>query len=275
MSRSYYYLVSGLPNLALDETKNPPDYRQFVTDLATHMAPEDAELVRFIRYPYDNHNLANILLESRTGFDERGNFTQEELAEEAKSPERLPAYMVAFLDARKEGKEPHPDHTIRDQLTWLFLEQACASSSEFIRDWFTFDTDLRNVLAAVNMRRQAEKHGGDYRAALEGVLVCRNEVTEQLMRSSAPDFALGGMLPWIERVLSLPVDNLVERERGIDDLRWDTLNGLTTFSYFETEVLLAYCIKLAMVQRWIGLDPDEGKKRLDRLVSEMRTGVNT
>lgn len=272
---SYYYLVSGLPDLALDETKNPPDYRQFVDDLAAQMEPEDAGLVRCIRYPYDNHNLANVLVETRTGFDERGNFTQEQIAEEAKNPEHLPGYMVAFLDARKEGKEPHPEHTIRDQLTWLFLEQALESPNEFIRDWFSFDMNLRNVLAAANMRRQAEKAGGDYRASLEGVLVCRNEVTEQLMRSSAPDFALGGTLPWIERVLSLPADNLVERERGIDDLRWDTLNELTTFSYFETEVLLAYCIKLAMVQRWLGLDPDEGKKRLEHLVSEMRTGVNT
>lgn len=273
MSGNYYYLVAGLPDLVLDENKNVPDFAEFVADLSEQMEPADVALLTFLRRPYDNCNLAALLEERDEPFDTRGNFTQEELTEEIKAPERLPAYAEQFLESRNEGKEPFQGYTVHDQLTWLFMDVAREHDNEFVREWFGFECDLRNLITAANLRSQFEASGGDYRVALNTALVCRTDVVDQIMRSSAPDFSVGTMLPWAEKVLSASTEDLVSRERTIDDLRWSVLNELTTFSYFQTETILAFCIKLAMVHRWMLLDAAEGKKRFEQLVEEMRTGA--
>ena len=273
MSRSYYYLVAGLPDIILDESKNVPPYDEAMADLAGLMHPEDAEMLRFLRFHYDNANLARLLTESEGEFDTRGNFGPEELADEARSPERLPAYAVEFLEMRKEGREAVAGYTVHDQLTWLFMDAAAAHPNAFIRDWFGFECDLRNVLAALALRHGAETAGGDYRSALGSAIIGHRDVAEQVMRSTAPDFGIGSMASWAERVLSLSLDDLTARERSLDDLRWDMLDQLTTFTYFQVETVLAFCVKLALVHRWMSLDAEEGRKRFETLIEEMRTGV--
>ena len=274
MSRSYYYLVAGLPDIVLDESKNVPDYSDCLEDIGELVHPDDVALLRILRYPWDNYNLAGLLTGAQQEFDSRGNFTAEGLADEAKSPEHLPGYAVDFLEMRKDGKEPFPGYTVYDQLTWLFLDTAAAHPNVFMREWFGFESDLRNVLAAVNIRRGAQESGGDYRSSLSTVIIGQRDVAEQVTRSTAPDFGLGAMAPWAERVLSLSYDDLVARERALDDLRWATLNDITTFSYFQVEAVLAFCVKLALVHRWMRLDAAEGKKRFEVLIEEMRTGVD-
>ena len=96
---------------------------------------------------------------------------------------------------------------------------------------------------------------------------------ERLLASAAPDFGLAEQLPWIEQVLQLPADDFIRRERLLDQLRWDMLDELTTFSYFQIETLLAFCLRLMIVERWTGLDPQTGRKRLEQLLLGLKPGA--
>ena len=190
-----------------------------------------------------------------------------------KFPESLPAYAAAFLETHREGRPVAPGLALLDQITWLFYEEMFGHRNAFLREWFLFDCNLRNLLAALAVREAAERSSQDPRAALASALVGRTDVTEQILRSTAPDFGLGGMAPWSARVLALPRGDLVAFEKGVDTLRWQTLDELSVYSYFGIEMVLAFCLKLAMVERWMGLDAAEGKGLLEKLVDELRTGV--
>jgi hypothetical protein len=272
MGASYYYLVAGLPDIVLDEGKGVVPFVEAAEEIAEHLGPVDQELLRFIRYPFDNRNVAGVLSERDTAFDARGNFTAEELEEELKGPSALPGYMVQFLEDRADGREAHAGLTVEDQLHWLFYEEAFASGNAFIREWYTFDCDLRNILTAANLRSRSEQSGEDLRALLAASLVCRTDVSEQILRSSAADFGLGPVCPWADRALQYKRDDLTGSEKATDTFRWEVLDELTTFSYFGVETVLAFCEKLFMVERWLALDPEEGKARLKQLVEEAKAG---
>jgi hypothetical protein len=131
------------------------------------------------------------------------------------------------------------------------------------------------VIAGINYRKQlnhVEMLGNDRDKPLNAIVIGRNEVAEAVLRSNAPDFGLGGSIPWLDQVLAASKGSLVDFEKAIDTLRWNMLNDLTCFSYFSIETILAFMIKIVMVERWKSLDPEVGKERLDLLVKELCSG---
>jgi len=270
MTRNYYYLTASLPDLVLDGGRRMPSVREFIDEITPQVHPADAALFNLFRYPSDNALLSALIEKREHTPDGRGLFSAEELAAEIKAPDRVPNYMRIFIEAYKEGRLPYPELSIENQIAWLFYDEACANADPFVRQWFAFDRDLRNVCAAYNCRRAAERgraHGAAFR--LQRALIGRNDVTEALVRSSAPDFGLASSLPWIERLAGLGRDNPVEFEKGVDAIRWDTLNELTVFSYFSFATILAFTVKLGMVERWQQLDEKEGAEIFEKLVQEL------
>lgn len=271
MPRHYYYLVAGLPDITLEGNRNVPSQQEFLDDVIPQVDPDDAALLKLLRLPYDNRNLINLLEKTGAELDPRGNYTREQLEEEIKVPERVPPYMVTFIEAHKEGRSLFGGLGLEDQLNRLFYEEMTAHPNEFIRKWFDFERNLRNVLVGLNSRRLAEAAGEGSPYDLQRTVVGGNDIAESILRSNAPDFSLGSMFPYVERIGSLDMGQLEEFERGIDLLRWDVLDELTIFTYFQIETILAYCAKLGMVDRWQRLDPDAGKQRLEHLVKELES----
>jgi hypothetical protein len=134
--------------------------------------------------------------------------------------------------------------------------------NDFLRDWFEFNQHLNNILSAFNVR--------NYKLTKEGAFIGDNFVTEALRRSTLKDFGLSNDFPLIEKLLSIDENtNAMEKEKALDMLRWEYLNELNTFNYFTIEVLLAFVIKLFMVDRWMQLDPETGRKMFKQIISEL------
>lgn len=275
MQRNYYYLVSGLPDIIIDSGKKVPPVKEFISEAAELISTEDAQLLSLLRYPIDNKNLIGILEEKNGPFDPRGNFSLEDLELAVKAPDNLPEYMQTFIESFKEGKTPYPGLSAEDHLTWLFYDEMKQHKNKFISEWFSFDQGLRNVLAGLNCRKipsDTEEKGSPF--SLQSVIIGHDDVTELIHKSTAQDFSLGPVFPWAEKILSLPDGNLTEHEKAIDDLRWNVLDELTTFTYFRIETVLAFCIKLDIVERWLRLDPETGKERLEKLTEELVSGFH-
>ncbi|MFP4418386.1 MAG: DUF2764 family protein [Chitinivibrionales bacterium] len=272
MARNYYYLVSGLPDLILDGTKKPLGLVEFVDEVSEQLHPDDAQLFRYIRYPIDNRNLVALLKKDTESFDERGNFSREELEQEIRSPDRMPQYMTVFMEAHNEGKELFPGLTQLDQLSWLFYDWVLGVNNEFVREWFSFERDLRNVVAGLNCRKMRDTGVEEDSCDLSTAIVTRNTAAQSILKSNAPDFSLSSQLPWIERVIAMSEVGLVDFEKSLDQLRWDELNEFTTFTGFRMETILAFSIKVEMVERWQQLDSDVGKEKVERLIKELKAG---
>jgi hypothetical protein len=273
LRNSYYFLVTSLPDLILEEKWAPQGFAAFADDIVDFISEADAELLRYIRLPFDNANLITLLESRQRPFEPNGNYSREDILQGIKTPALLPGYMQRLVEAHKESRQLFPDLSLEDQLNWLFYEEAVQHPNEFLAAWFTFELHLRNVLAGLNVR-SGFAHLNDRVEGFERVLassiVCRDEVSEQILKSLAPEFGLSSRLEWIETFIELPMDDVARRETEIDQLRWDRLDGLSLFAGFHIESMLAFCLKLFIVERWQGLDPQEGKRKLERLVGQMK-----
>ena len=68
-------------------------------------------------------------------------------------------------------------------------------------------------------------------------------------------------------------DDLLDREKKTDRLRWEFADELCESHYFSVEVLLAYLVKLQGLERWMELDPKTGEETFRRLIASLKDNV--
>lgn len=163
-------------------------------------------------------------------------------------------------DARTVLSEP-------DLRTQLLYEYGLKCRNRFVRAWFAYNQDMCNVLVATICR----KHGFEVRRAIVG----QNEVAKILRKNlPAKDFGLGGALDNLQEIMSLvEVDNLMEREKRMDALRFEWLAEKTLFVDFSIENVLAYYLQTEMLNRWSWLTIEQGEKVFRELVADMKKGI--
>ncbi|HBG52681.1 MAG TPA: hypothetical protein DDW70_00485 [Rikenellaceae bacterium] len=144
-----------------------------------------------------------------------------------------------------------------------FYSAAQKCNNSFIRDYFSFDQEIRNIIAAY-MARSYGNSPGDH-------LVGDNDLTRQLVQSRAEDFKLEFISEYaavLNRIMQLK--DPLEREQKIDSLRWEKASELCTFHYFDIHVILAFLLKTSLVARWARLDKETGTRMFRELVDEVK-----
>ncbi len=270
MKGKYYYLISGLPHVRLDDSADCPSFSDFIGEAIVQVTEVDARLLKILRLSSDNTNLINLLEKKETSFNKSGNYSEAELIREIADPETTPEYMRTIIEAHKSDTPIYYNITWDDQLNWLFYEYTDTIDNAFLRDWFSFELNLGNLLSALKCREFNISFERRLGQRIENVcsqaIICHNEIAETIVDSNAPDFSLTPQLPWVEDVLALDKTDLVSFEKGIDLIKWKWLDEMTRCNYFDMEALLAYGIKLQIAERWLPLDTVKGSERFDELL---------
>ena len=137
-----------------------------------------------------------------------------------------------------------------DSLDAAFYTEALAHPCKFIREYFRFDLNLRNA----KVRYLNQKLG---REAETDIVTIGEEDLEEFEEGTAIDYVLYGT-------------DLIAREKGLDDIVWKKADDLSIFHYFDLTAVLAYVAKLHIVDRWLALDPDQGRDLFFKLVQEVK-----
>ena len=67
------------------------------------------------------------------------------------------------------------------------------------------------------------------------------------------------------------LDATVQREEALDRFRWQQLEVMAGFDMFSIQALLAYGLKLKLVERWAPLSEDRGRvKAMDVIHQQPR-----
>lgn len=171
---------------------------------------------------------------------------------------------TAVLDFLLKGFQP-------ESLDQAFYADALSHSCKFIREYFRFDLNLRNAKVRYLNRQIGRAPETDIltgeaseenesRADIDGLLFHGGDFEEAIA---------------VESVLE--GKDLIAREKGLDDVVWKKADSLSTFHYFDITAVLAYVTKLHIVDRWLALDPDQGRELFHKLVKEVKgtfKGVN-
>ena len=273
MKKNYYYLIAGLPELSLDDSKLGITVREFRELYYPELADDDRVLLDLIYLSYDNANLLLLLKDKEAAIAEGGLYTSEELLgiiEAARAEEtpdrRYPRYMYDFV-AQMESEESAAEGIFpEDRLAQLYYAHAMSQGNVFVERWFAFNLDLNNFLTAITARR--------YNLDVKPLIVGDNDVAKALRTSNSRDFGLTGVMDGFEEVMRISeIDNLVERERKLDVLKWEWMEENSFFDYFTVEKLFAFLVKIQIIERWITLDAEAGGEMLRGMIRQLKEEV--
>jgi len=270
----YYALISGLPEISLDDAKLPFSVQAFKKELNEVLSSKDKKLVDGLFLKYDNENLLEYLRKKEAELNNKGTIAPEELADmvlEIKEVEKplnknIPPYFLDFVRDYLQGEEALYNLFWEDQLSSLYYDFLLKSPNKFIREWAEFNLNINNVLIALSSRRNGKQY--------IPYIVGHNEVAETIRTSNARDLGLSEIFEQYEEVRRIDEEpNLIERERKIDELRWNWIEEVNFFNYFTIEKVIGFLLKLQMVERWTSLNEEKGKEIFHELVDNMRKGV--
>ena len=174
--------------------------------------------------------------------DKADKLVAQDLLDEIR--EQLSARDAAVLDQLLEGYDP-------EKLDAEFYRKALQHRNRFIRDWFRFDLNLRNLTVSYINDSLGRQEGQD-QVKLEG------QETEEFPEAVAAREVLN-------------CGDILARERGLDVLRWKKIDDLTVLDSLDLEVVLGFVAKLKIIDRWLQLDPDSGRALFRRLVEDIRS----
>ena len=176
-----------------------------------------------------------------------------------KTPEDYIEEIVSLCsDKDRETIEFLMDGYCDEKLNAEFYSEALQHRNAFIRDYFLFDLNVRN--AKVKYLNKALGRDAD-----RDVLTFGEEAAPAVLDMAAAEFEEAAAL---EAVFAQA--DILSRERGIDDLMWEKINGLTTFNYFDINAIFGFITKMNIVARWYRLDEQTGREMFKKLVDEVR-----
>ncbi|MCD4792870.1 MAG: DUF2764 domain-containing protein [Bacteroidales bacterium] len=263
---NYFCLVAGLPDIIINETKSVVSSREFKNELSEQLEPADYKLAELLYLNYDNQNLLNLILEKNKPFNNIGKYTQEELEEQIKEPTYIIDYMKQFILDFKAEETKLSDLSWENKLQTLFFDFVLITKNDFLKKWFRFDMDIKNILTAINCQQF------DYEKEEHLISVKhKNEVYKNLIKDTLKSESLSDEVLYAEKILQIVEsdDNSSGKEKATDMIKWTFLDEFTFFKYFNIEKILAFIIKLNIVERWIKLDNETGEELFKKLINDL------
>lgn len=269
---TYYCLVAGLPDISLDDGKLSYSVSDFKAELYPDLSAQDRKLIDLFYLKFDNTAILKLLKNKDTVIEDKGNFSAEELLQlieavrEGDTPDKkYPSYLVNFVSQYLQLSQ---DELYRadDLLAALYYSYGMSSNNAFIASWFEFNLNLNNILAALAARK--------YKMEVSSVIVGATSICEQLRTSNARDFGLNETLEYFEALQRIAdIEELVEREKKVDMLKWKWLEDESFFHYFTIERIFVFLMQLEMIERWISLDKEKGNEFFRKMIQDLKNEV--
>ena len=269
---AYYYLVAGLPDISLEDGKLSYTISDFRAESYGDLSAKDQALIDLFYLKYDHADLLSLLKDKDAVTQGKGIFSSEDLLQliasvkEGEKPDaKFPSYLYDFI-AQYLALPADELYKAENLLASAYYAYAMKSKNPFIASWFEFNLNINNILAAFAARK--------YKMNVAEVIVGDTDVCEMLRTSNARDFGLSETLDYFEPLQRLvETDDLVEREKKVDQLKWKWLEDASFFHYFTVERLFVFLLQLEMIERWVLLDKEKGSELFRQMIQNLKDEV--
>lgn len=255
---NYYFLATLLPQL---EIGIPPDldYLELSSLLKINLTDADYKKVETIRRYFDIQNLRSFWREEPLNF--RGNLNENELEEALLTQSGLPGYVFDF----EERFEKIPDrlHHFASLITSYFNEEI-QNSDGFVLKYLRFERDLRLVLTGL----RAKKIKSDILIELQYEDPEDPLVAQMIAQKDSNEYIPPEEYEEVKVLFNEFSDHPLELHKALSEYRFNKIDQLAGLGMFSIDCILAYMIKLAIVEKWLELDKQKGIQILDKIVKE-------
>ena len=264
---NYYCLIAGLPEISPDDKKLSLSVQELRSYLNDYLSRKEIDIINLFFYPNDNAQILRLLQKQEADTSLQTVFTASQLEDEIEEPMFVPSYIKEYLlDMQKEDRELSkrlPEVELSERY-WNFM---LTQKERLVRRYAEFSLNIKNLITALNCRK--------YHLDIEKEVIGDSYFVNQLKSSRAKDFELSDDYPYVDNVLALfDKDNTAEREYKIDMLYWDFLDEETGHKYFTFDNVIAFLLKLMILERWSKMTTEQGKmifrELLDRFKKEFQ-----
>jgi len=165
--------------------------------------------------------------------------------------EGLPFDVEDFVELCDENLSPKDAEVVRALINGVD-DQTSNVENSFLKQWNDSEIELRNTIV---------KH----RATLR-----KCDPEKFLKEQDGSDYAV---VKAVNDAYSKP--NPLEREKSLDNFRWEQLDNFGGTDFFDSKSIFAYALQLKIVERWSKLDTEEGSERVQKIVSEAKVDDST
>jgi hypothetical protein len=259
MKEGYYYLITSLPELSLTD-KNPGfDVLSFRSYIDEHLTPYDRDLYRILYYPYDIENLIALIKNTNQPWNHLANFSREALETMTTEPQTWPVFLHSFYEENHKQWDKKTHKNLINEATWHFIDWTRKTPNLFLKTWLTFDQNLKNLLIWLNCTKfsldpKEEVLGSHYEAEF-----LRNSKPGEINLKSW-DFQFREALRHFDN------PDIALRELIINEMRWHYLEEILAPYSFGIEHLLAFAIRLQLINRNLTDTEEPGSQRLNELL---------
>lgn len=283
---NYYYLIAGLPNLSIQDTDASFSPEEIKNELLDGVSRKDRFLLELYLLKHDNANLLTLLktisIDGNNGspnpdtdtWEDGGIYTRQELYDiireiqnDAEAEIEAPAYMKKFLAGHFHADQDASGEIYAPSLlSHFYYQEALGCGNATIAAWFELNLNIGNLLTAANSRRL----GLDATPYIIG----SNDMAKALRSSRESDWGLKNEVEYFDEIMTIANEtDALDKERKLDDFRWERIDTLITFNYFGIEQLFAFLVKIDIIRRWTKLDADKGEEKLRDIIAQLKEEV--
>ena len=249
---NYYCLIAGLPEISPDDKKLSLSVQELRIYLSDYLTKKEMDTINLFFYPNDNAQILRLLQKQEPDLNLQTVFTASQLEDEIQDPMFLPSYIKEYLlDLQKEDRENIkrlPEVELSERY-WNFM---LSQKEKLVKKYAEFSLNIKNLITALNCRK--------YHLDIEKEIIGDSYFTNQLKTSRARDFELSDLYPYVDQVLALfEKGNTAEREYRIDMFYWEFLDEMTENKYFTFDNVIAFTLKLMILERWSKMTTEQGK----------------
>ncbi len=153
---------------------------------------------------------------------------------------------------------PMPQHVLHRRWLHMLYQKA---TSPFLKGYAAFSVDLQETLTALIASREAMTKS-QFLSQMEGHFDSTAEVL--VKRHGGDELGIEKRHAWFPRVqAALQLEDLVEMERTLDQLRWQEYERLRGLELFSIDTVLLFYFQLRIKEREASWDRSEGERRLE------------
>ena len=260
---NYYCLIAGLPEISPDDKKLSLSVQELRIYLSDYLTKKEMDTINLFFYPNDNAQILRLLQKQEPDLNLQTVFAASQLEDEIQDPMFLPSYIKEYLlDLQKEDRENIkrlPEVELSERY-WNFM---LSQKEKLVKKYAEFSLNIKNLITALNCRK--------YHLDIEKEIIGDSYFTNQLKTSRARDFELSDLYPYVDQVLALfEKGNTAEREYRIDMLYWEFLDEMTENKYFTFDNVIAFTLKLMILERWSKMTTEQGKAIFRELLERFK-----
>lgn len=253
---AYYFVCSAFPPLSLN-TKPEMSFKEAREMLALNLSPGDLKQVDLLVRVIDLSNLRAFWLDlPAEEWDDKGNYGPKELEEILLLSERLPPYLLDFLEKYESTADRL--HYFPSLFASFYREEKVKG---FLKKYFEQEREIRLVLTAL----RSQMFGSDLSRELQFEDPQDPFVAQILAQKGAEEYLPPSEYEELKTIFRDTLSHPQRLHQAVLEFRLEKIEELEEMAPFTMDQVLGYMARLNLVEEWHHLDPAEGKMILEHL----------